>query len=84
MNLEEKARAKIRTLSGGQRQRVGIAQALLGDPPFLIFDEPTVGLNRYTYRAHPLSEPVFPHRPRTGWCCSPPTSSRTCSQCVTA
>lgn len=44
-NLEEKAKAKIRTLSGGQRQRVGIAQALLGAPPFLIFDEPTVGLD---------------------------------------
>ena len=34
-----------RALSGGQRQRVGIAQALLGDPAFLIFDEPTVGLD---------------------------------------
>ena len=45
VNLEEKARARIRTLSGGQRQRVGIAQAILGDPPFLIFDEPTVGLD---------------------------------------
>ena len=44
-NLNKKRKAKIKTLSGGQRQRVGIAQAILGDPGFMIFDEPTVGLD---------------------------------------
>jgi len=35
----------IKNLSKGYRQRVGIAQALVGAPPVLIFDEPTVGLD---------------------------------------
>lgn len=35
----------IRNLSKGYKQRVGIAQALIGTPSVLIFDEPTVGLD---------------------------------------
>ncbi len=53
LGLEEVLHSPTGTLSMGYRRRLGLAQAILHDPPALIFDEPTDGLDpsqRYEVR----------------------------------
>lgn len=45
LDLESVINQRIGKYSGGFRQRLGIAQAYIGEPQFVILDEPTVGLD---------------------------------------
>lgn len=45
VGLSDVADRKVKALSGGMVRRLGVAQALLHEPPILVVDEPTVGLD---------------------------------------
>lgn len=45
VGLTDRANDKIKTFSCGMVRRLGIAQAILGDPKWILFDEPTAGLD---------------------------------------
>jgi phospholipid/cholesterol/gamma-HCH transport system ATP-binding protein len=73
VGLSEAGHKLVSELSGGMRKRAGLARALIRDPEFLLYDEPTTGLDpvlaaamdkliQDTQRAHPgLTSLVISH-----------------------
>lgn len=45
VHLADRGKDKVKTLSGGMVRRLGVAQAMLGNPPLVLVDEPTAGLD---------------------------------------
>lgn len=51
IGLTEKRHALASTLSGGMKRKLSLAIALIGDPKFLLLDEPTSGMDPYSRRS---------------------------------
>jgi ABC-2 type transport system ATP-binding protein len=45
VGLTDRRKTRVRTWSGGMQRRLNLAAALVHDPPVLLFDEPTVGVD---------------------------------------
>jgi ABC-2 type transport system ATP-binding protein len=50
MELEDRAKDRVKTFSGGMKRRLNLAVGLLGDPPLLMLDEPTVAIDPQSRR----------------------------------
>jgi ABC-2 type transport system ATP-binding protein len=50
MELQDRAKDRVKTYSGGMKRRLNLAVGLLGNPPFLMLDEPTVAIDPQSRR----------------------------------
>lgn len=45
MNLEEHRKKPAGTLSGGNKRKLSVALAIIGNPPIILLDEPSAGMD---------------------------------------
>ena len=45
MNLEEYRHRNAGTLSGGNKRKLSVAMSILGNPPIILLDEPSAGMD---------------------------------------
>ncbi|MBP8863543.1 MAG: ABC transporter ATP-binding protein [Anaerolineae bacterium] len=50
MDLTDRAKARVKTFSGGMKRRLNLAIGLLGNPPLVMLDEPTVAIDPQSRR----------------------------------